>query len=81
MDSNEMMKAIREGQKFRMKDNNDVILRKAYDGAYELVYPVALACFAKHMSSMGQDDRIYFGNQVCGPISFMITVDKWEAIE
>lgn len=81
MNANEMMKELREGRKFRMKDDHNVTLRKAYDGTYEMVYPVSWACCAKIMSSMGQDDRIYFGNQLCGPISFMITVDKWEAVE
>ena len=46
-----------------------------------MVRPLAFACCAKTMSCMGQEDRIYFGNQMCGPISFMITVDQWEAKE
>lgn len=81
MNSNEMMNRLKEGQRFVMKDDPKTVLRKAYDGTYEMVRPLAFACCAKTMSCMGQEDRIYFGNQMCGPISFMITVDQWEAKE
>ena len=81
MNANEMIKELKEGQKFRLKANHEITLRKAYAGTYEMVYPISFACCAKIVSSMGQDDRIYFGNQLCGPISFMIVVDKWEVSE
>ena len=81
MKSLEMMDRLRQGQKFVMKDDPKTELRKAYDGTYEMVHPVSFACCAKIMTRMGQDDRIYFGNVLCGPISFMITVDQWEAKE
>lgn len=81
MNAKEMMDRLREGQRFVMKDDHKTELRKAYDGTYELVRPVSFVGCAKIMSCMGQDDRIYFGNQICGPISFMITVDQWEASE
>lgn len=81
MDAKYMMMALKDGCKFVMKDNTKVTLRKSYDETYELIYPTAFAACAKVMSCMGQDDRIYFGNQMCGPISFMITVDQWEAKE
>lgn len=81
MNANEMMSKLWEGQQFRLKANHNITLRKAYDGGYEMVYPVAFACCAKHMSSMGENDRIYFANEMFGTISFMITVDQWEAKE
>ena len=81
MNAKEMMDKLKEGQRFVMKDDLKTELRKAYDGTYELVRPLSFACCAKIMSCMGQEDRIYFGNALCGPISFMITVDQWEVKE
>ena len=81
MNSFQMMDRLRGGQRFVMKDDPKTELRKAYDETYELVHPTAFACCAKIMSCMGQDDRIYFGNQLCGSISFMITVSEWKVKE
>ena len=81
MDAKEMIQALKDGWQFRMIASPKTTLRKAYDGTYELVHTTAFACCAKIASCMGQDDRIYFGNQLCGSISFMITVDQWEVSE
>ena len=53
MNSNEMMTKLKDGQRFVMKDDPKIVLRKAYDGTYEMVRPLAFACCAKTMSCMG----------------------------